>query len=99
MCKVGKSLKSLTLLKTTFIPYSYVLQNTENSAKFTNNWVHFRNCLVAKLEDALDMTEEEFKAKFSRDKPKKSQELIFHCKMGGRAAKGAELAISNGYTK
>lgn len=50
------------------------------------------------LEEALNLSESEFKEKFGRDKPAKEQEVVFHCKMGGRAGKATELAMSLGFT-
>lgn len=49
------------------------------------------------LEDALNLSEAEFKEKFGRE-ISKEQEIVFHCKMGGRAAKATELAMSLGFS-
>uniref|UniRef100_A0A182XZ05 Rhodanese domain-containing protein n=1 Tax=Anopheles stephensi TaxID=30069 RepID=A0A182XZ05_ANOST len=56
------------------------------------------NIPLPQLEDGLKLTDEEFKAKFGRDKPGTSTEVIFHCKMGGRAQKATDLAASLGFT-
>lgn len=45
------------------------------------------------------MDADEFKAKFGRDKPSAASEVIFHCKMGGRAGKAAEVATTIGFEK
>jgi rhodanese-related sulfurtransferase len=52
---------------------------------------------VPTLEETLKLSEEDFKARFGRDKPTINDELVFHCRMGGRAQKGADLAFSLGY--
>lgn len=49
------------------------------------------------LEEALKLSDAEFKAKYGRDKPKADQEVVFHCKMGGRAGRAAESAMGLGY--
>jgi rhodanese-related sulfurtransferase len=55
--------------------------------------------LVGTLEENLNLSSDAFKAKFGRDKPSVSTEVIFHCKMGGRAQKGADLANKLGFEK
>ncbi|XP_053672137.1 rhodanese domain-containing protein CG4456-like isoform X2 [Anopheles nili] len=50
------------------------------------------------LEDGLKLAADEFKEKYGRDKPDAGTEVIFHCKMGGRAQKAADLATSLGFT-
>jgi len=54
---------------------------------------------VSTVEKNLQLNDAEFKAKYGRDKPSSDTELIFHCKMGGRAGKAADAAIKLGYTK
>ncbi|KFB51755.1 AGAP007534-PD-like protein [Anopheles sinensis] len=49
------------------------------------------------LEQGLKMSADEFKGKFGREKPAPETEIIFHCKMGGRAQKAADLATSLGF--
>lgn len=51
------------------------------------------------LEETLKLSDDEFKARFDRDKPTNDTEIIFSCKLGGRAAKAAEVAISLGFEK
>lgn len=55
--------------------------------------------VVGQLEENLKLADDEFKAKYGRDKPSKEAEVIFHCKMGGRAGKAAEVAESLGFEK
>ncbi|XP_049298142.1 rhodanese domain-containing protein CG4456-like isoform X2 [Anopheles funestus] len=55
------------------------------------------NIPLPQLEEGLNLTNEAFKAKFGRDKPGPSTEVIFHCKMGGRAQKATDLASSLGF--
>lgn len=54
---------------------------------------------MADLEEALKLSPDEFKAKFGRDKPRPENEVIFHCKMGGRAGRASLLAESLGFVK
>nr|XP_040219874.2 rhodanese domain-containing protein CG4456 isoform X3 [Anopheles coluzzii]XP_049462529.1 rhodanese domain-containing protein CG4456 isoform X4 [Anopheles coluzzii] len=56
------------------------------------------NIPLPQLEEGLKLDDEAFKAKFGRDKPSTSTEVIFHCKMGGRAQKATDLASSLGFT-
>uniref|UniRef100_A0A182LV89 Rhodanese domain-containing protein n=1 Tax=Anopheles culicifacies TaxID=139723 RepID=A0A182LV89_9DIPT len=56
------------------------------------------NIPLPQLEQGLKLTDDEFKAKYGRDKPGTSTELIFHCKMGGRAQKATDLASSLGFS-
>lgn len=54
--------------------------------------------IVPTLEGALkELSDDEFKAKYGRDKPKEDQEVVFHCKMGGRAGRAAESAKNLGF--
>ncbi|KAG5669947.1 hypothetical protein PVAND_000236 [Polypedilum vanderplanki] len=56
------------------------------------------NIPLGQLEDELKLSDSEFQAKYQRNKPNPSDELIFHCKLGGRAQKAAEAAIGLGFT-
>lgn len=49
------------------------------------------------LQETFDLAEDEFKARFGRDKPTNDTEIIFSCKLGGRALKAAEVATELGY--
>ncbi|XP_055612168.1 rhodanese domain-containing protein CG4456-like isoform X2 [Uranotaenia lowii] len=49
------------------------------------------------LEFELNQSPASFKAKYGRDMPQQEAEIIFHCKMGGRAQKAAELATQLGF--
>lgn len=57
------------------------------------------SCLVGELGDALKLPAAEFEAKYKKPLPGQDQEVMFHCKMGGRAQKAAELAKSLGFNK
>lgn len=60
-----------------------------------------RKCFMAavgQLGDALKLSSSEFETKYGRALSK-DQETIFHCKLGGRAQKAAELAKSLGFEK
>lgn len=54
---------------------------------------------VPTLEQTLNLSADEFKEKYGRDKPSPDQEVIFHCKLGGRAQTATDLATRLGYTK
>ena len=54
---------------------------------------------MSSVEEELNLSEDDFKEKYGRDKPTFEDEIIFHCKMGGRAGKAADIAISLGYVK
>jgi len=51
------------------------------------------------VEEALKLSSDDFKATYKHDKPSDDQEVIFHCKMGGRAQKAADIAASLGFNK
>uniref|UniRef100_A0A1B0DMP3 Uncharacterized protein n=1 Tax=Phlebotomus papatasi TaxID=29031 RepID=A0A1B0DMP3_PHLPP len=52
---------------------------------------------INSVEDSLKLSNEEFKEKYGRDKPAKEQEVIFHCRMGGRAGKATDIATALGF--
>lgn len=54
---------------------------------------------VGTLEETLKLSDEEFKEKFERNKPTTETEIIFSCKLGGRASKAAEVATTLGFEK
>ncbi|XP_035784518.1 rhodanese domain-containing protein CG4456-like isoform X3 [Anopheles albimanus] len=56
------------------------------------------NIPLPQLEEGMKLAESEFKARYGREKPATGTEIIFHCKMGGRAQKATDLATSLGYT-
>lgn len=51
------------------------------------------------LEAAFQMSENDFKTAFNRDKPSTETVLIFSCQAGGRAKRAYDLALANGYKK
>lgn len=53
--------------------------------------------IVGALEETLKLPDDEFKERFGRDKPTNETEIIFSCKLGGRATKAAETAINLGF--
>lgn len=54
---------------------------------------------MAKVEEALKSSPDQFKSQFAREKPSDNQEIIFHCKMGGRAQKASDKAVELGFKK
>lgn len=54
---------------------------------------------VADVATILDWPSSQFKAKFNRDKPQPTDELIFYCKIGMRSEKAAIAATRLGFAK
>lgn len=79
------------------------------NSKFTNQQFdilfHTHTCtnnnhlVVSKVGDALKSSSDDFKAKYQHDKPSSDQEVIFHCKLGGRAQRAADQAAALGFSK
>lgn len=49
------------------------------------------------LEETLKLSADDFKSRFGRDKPADDTEIIFSCRLGGRAAKASEVASELGF--
>lgn len=47
----------------------------------------------------MKLSSDDFKANYHHDKPATNQEVIFHCKLGGRAQKAADQAVALGFNK
>jgi len=45
----------------------------------------------------LAVSDQVFKSKYGRDKPKSDTEIVFHCKIGRRSLKAAEAATALGF--
>ncbi|KAL5285572.1 TSTD3.2 family protein [Megaselia abdita] len=56
------------------------------------------NIPVSELESAFSLSDDEFLVKYNRVKPSMDSEIIFSCKLGGRAQKAADQAASRGFT-
>lgn len=55
---------------------------------------------VNTLESVLkNTTNDEFNKKYGRNKPDLDQQIVFSCKMGGRAAKAFGIATNLGFKK
>jgi rhodanese-related sulfurtransferase len=57
------------------------------------------NLPMSELQDALDLDGPLFQKKFSFDKPKKTQDIVFYCLAGVRAATAAREFQSRGYQR
>lgn len=57
------------------------------------------NIPLSILPGSLYMKAEEFEKKFGFKKPRRSQEIIFYCRSGVRAATAGDIARKNGYQK
>ena len=51
------------------------------------------------LDEALKLTSELFFETYGRTKPSSDNEVIFHCKGGGRGGRATELALNLGFQK
>lgn len=49
--------------------------------------------------DALKLDSKKFNELYDREKPGLDDEIIFSCLLGGRAQKGATVAVGLGYKK
>ena len=54
---------------------------------------------MSELQDAVQLDAPLFQRKFSFDKPKKSQDIVFYCLAGVRAATAAREFQDKGYQK
>jgi rhodanese-related sulfurtransferase len=54
---------------------------------------------VLEVKDALNLNDDDFLKTYHRKKPGVEDEIIFSCRSGVRAEKGAQAAISLGYQK
>ncbi|XP_040190459.1 thiosulfate:glutathione sulfurtransferase [Rana temporaria] len=58
------------------------------------------NIPVSEVEAALQMDAAAFKQKYKAEKPKlEDDNLIFHCQLGRRGQRAADIAASQGFTK
>lgn len=53
--------------------------------------------VVDKLRTALKQSDEKFKEKYGKSKPRKGQTLVFMCQSGSRSRRAMDLATSLGY--
>lgn len=54
---------------------------------------------LGELHAALQLEPTQFEKRYGFPLPKKTDELIFYCQMGGRANRGASVASGLGYEK
>lgn len=55
------------------------------------------NIPLPELEKAFEMSDNDFKTNFNREKPSEETVLIFSCLKGGRAQKAADAALARGF--
>ncbi|CAH1718484.1 unnamed protein product [Chironomus riparius] len=55
------------------------------------------NIPLAKVSDALKLDGKKFNEIYDREKPGLDDEIIFSCLLGGRAQKGATIAVGHGF--
>lgn len=56
------------------------------------------NIPLGELEQALQLSKDDFKNKYSIDKPELDHYIIFHCRSGRRSQQAAEIAVKLGFT-
>lgn len=56
-------------------------------------------CSVNELQDALNMTYQDFPTRYNRDKVGPHTLIIFVCRSGRRSAEAVRLALAMGYSK
>jgi len=56
-----------------------------------------KNIPLAEVPPSLDFSPEEFKEKYGFDKFTKEDDLIFHCRTGGRSHEATRIAIAKGF--
>ncbi|XP_031618484.1 rhodanese domain-containing protein CG4456-like [Contarinia nasturtii] len=56
------------------------------------------NIPLGEVNTALNLSDSQFKKKYSRNKPGPTDEIIFHCKIGMRSENAAIAATKLGYT-
>lgn len=67
---------------------------------YSSNWCYCLFYSVDTVEAAFSLAPDEFKAKYGVAKPQlDSQELVFHCFMGGRGKRATDAALKLGYVK
>lgn len=54
---------------------------------------------MPELEAAFQMSDNDFKNNFNREKPSESSPIIFSCLKGGRAERASNAAKALGYAK
>lgn len=59
----------------------------------------FESLKVGDVATVLNWSGEQFKAKYKRNKPKYTDEIIFHCKLGIRSENAAIAANQLGFSK
>lgn len=55
--------------------------------------------LKLSTDDFKARYQDDFKARYQHDLPSSDQEVIFSCKLGGRAQKAADQAVALGFKK
>ena len=56
-----------------------------------------KNIPLDELEEAIKLSDEEFQEKYKFKKFTKEDNIILHCRSGGRSERAAELLINKGY--
>src|SRR3989338_1479778 len=76
----------------------YVLIDVRNTDELANGMIpSAKNIPLSKIEHAFDMDEDEFKETYGFSKFTKKDNLIFHCRTGGRSEMATQIALGKGY--
>lgn len=78
----------------------YILIDVRNKDELQNGMIPTANNVpLPEIENALDLSPDEFQEKFKFPKFEKDDNLIFYCRTGGRSEMATSTAISKGFTK
>jgi len=78
----------------------YILIDVRNKNELQNGMIPTaHNIPLPEIEHALDLSQDEFEEKFKFPKFEKDDNLIFHCRTGGRSEMATNFAIRKGFTK
>uniref|UniRef100_A0A336MZD6 CSON008174 protein n=1 Tax=Culicoides sonorensis TaxID=179676 RepID=A0A336MZD6_CULSO len=69
----------------------------KNARNFKGSWTEWAEKEVADLETELNLSSDNFREKYGREKPSKTNEIMFHCSKGGRGQKACDAAIAMGF--
>ena len=77
----------------------YVLIDVRESDELVHGMIPTAvNVPLDEVEDALsELDQQAFKEKFGFEKPDKDDNIIFHCRTGGRSAQSTNTALSLGF--
>jgi len=79
---------------------SYILVDVRNKEELENGMIPTANNVpLPEIENALDLSPDEFQEKYNFPKFEKDDNLIFYCRTGGRSQMATSIVLSKGFTK